>query len=209
MASVAAHLSFHMSFCCLAMRSSLMVELSATPYAKAYLVLHICGRFCYASCCIMALSQKLTQRLHEYIEMMPNTLYAHADCKGSGEVYPFCHWQTSTADCNKLSLEQQKVFISWASVCKSWTNAEVCGMRSRAEHAGSGNCYQNSVVAAIVICWWSSVECSFKLKLKLSLSHASAPAVSFFVWWYRAEDVAPDPKCSNVMLIKASAMDSP
>jgi len=33
--------------------------------------------------------------------------------------------------------------------------------------------------------------------------------VSFFVWWYRAEDVAPDPKCSNVMLIKASAMDSP
>ncbi len=59
---------FLIPFCCLAVRSSLMVELSgilSTPYATAHLV-HNFGGCCYDSYCIMALSQKLTQRqLHE------------------------------------------------------------------------------------------------------------------------------------------------
>jgi len=64
-------------------------------------------------------------------------------------VYPY--WQASTADCGELALEQQKAFISW-------TNAEVCGMSFRAEHAESGNCSQNSIVAASVMCWWNTVH---------------------------------------------------
>ena len=75
-------------FCYLAVRSSLMVELSgdlSTPYAKAHLV-HNCGTCCHDSCCIMALSHRLTQRLHDYIESSPNKMYAHADCNEFGEV---------------------------------------------------------------------------------------------------------------------------
>lgn len=45
--------------------------------------------------------------------------------------------------------------------------------------------------------------------MELSLSHATSPAVVFFVKWYRAELVGPDLKCSNVMLIKARAIFSP
>ena len=59
---------------------------------------------------------------------MPNTLYASADCKQSGDACLFCYLQAFNADGNKLSLQQQKAFISW-------TNAEFCGMSSRAEHA--------------------------------------------------------------------------
>jgi len=65
-----------------------MVELSgdlSILYAKAHLVHNCCG-CCYDSYCIMSLSQKLTQRLHEYTESSPNKMYAHADCQEFGEV---------------------------------------------------------------------------------------------------------------------------
>ncbi len=38
---------------------------------------------------------------------------------------------------------------------------------------------------------------------------ATSHAVFFFVRWCRAELVGPDPRCSNVMLIKASATVKP
>lgn len=66
---------------------------------------------------MMAPSEKLTQGLHENIESVPNTLYAHADCKETGKVYSY--WQASMTDCKKLSLKQQKAYISWAPVCKA------------------------------------------------------------------------------------------
>ena len=50
-------------------------------------------------------------------------------------------------------LEQQNVFIIWASHCTSLTNAEVCGMSCRAERVESGNCCQYSIVIANVIRW--------------------------------------------------------
>ena len=50
-------------------------------------------------------------------------------------------------------LEQQNVFLIWASHCTSLTNAEVCGMSCRAERVESGSCCQNSIVIAIVIHW--------------------------------------------------------
>ena len=84
-ASVAAFLTSYRMQVCHAVCSSLMVELSRI-HTKAHLVLHICGGFCYDSCCIMALSQKLTQRLHVYIESLPNKLYVHADCTELGDV---------------------------------------------------------------------------------------------------------------------------
>ena len=52
----------------------------STPYAKAHLI-HDCG-----SCCL-ALSHRLSQRLHDYMESSPNKMYAHADGK-DGEVSP-------------------------------------------------------------------------------------------------------------------------
>ena len=85
-------------------------------------------------------------------------------------------------------------------------------MSFRAERADSGKVYRSSDVAASMfgtsgtLCLQSGVIDKI---LELSLSHAAAPAVFFFVRWYRAELVGPDPKCSNVMLIKASATVSP
>ncbi len=35
---------------------------------------------------MMALSQKLTERLHEYRESLPNKMYAHADHKEFGDL---------------------------------------------------------------------------------------------------------------------------
>jgi len=66
----------------------------------------------------MALSQKLIRGCMSALKL-PNTLYASADCTESGNAYPFCYWQTFTADGNKLSMEQQKAFISCAAMCKA------------------------------------------------------------------------------------------
>ena len=65
MAHVADHLSFPYTFllpCCA-------------------ILVHNCG-----SCCIIALSHRLTQKLHEYIESSPNKMYAHAKCKEFDQV---------------------------------------------------------------------------------------------------------------------------
>ena len=96
-------------------------------------MLLICGRVYYDSCCIMALSQKLIRGCMSALKL-PNTLYASADCTESGNAYPFCYWQTLPADGNKLSMEQQKAFISCAAMCKAGP-MQVCGMSCRAEHA--------------------------------------------------------------------------
>ncbi len=85
-------------------------------------------------------------------------------------------------------------------------------MSFRAERADSGKVYQNSDVAASIIGTSGTLCLQYGVIekiLELSLSHAAAPAVFFFVRWYRAELVGPDPKCSNVMLIKASTTESP
>ena len=148
----------------------------------------------------MALSQKLTQKLRKYVVVLPNTLYAHADCKESGKILPFCHWQGSTAGCNKLSVEQQKVIISWASIYTSLTNAEVCVMSCRAEHMhacrvrqllSEQHCYcQCDLLVKQCPCSFQDTE----LNLELTLSHALASdAMYLCVRWYRAEDVAPGP----------------
>ena len=65
-----------------------MVKLSgivSNTYAEAHLVLLICGRFFYDSCCIMALSQKLIRGCMTALKL-PNTLFASADCKESGDI---------------------------------------------------------------------------------------------------------------------------
>ena len=88
MAHVADHLSFTCTFllpCCAFFPDGGAVRDLSTPNAKAHLVYN-CGSCFYDSCCIMALSQKLTQRLHEYIESSANKMYAHADRKEFGEV---------------------------------------------------------------------------------------------------------------------------
>ncbi len=85
-------------------------------------------------------------------------------------------------------------------------------MSFRAERAESGKVFQNSDVAAI-IAGMSGTLCLqygvIEKIMELSLFHAAGPAVFFFVRWYRAELVGPDPKCSNVMLIKPSTTESP
>ena len=130
----------------------------------------------------------------------------------SGKTRPIGHRQISISDCNKPFTDQQDAAISCASTCKSWSNAEVCGMDFRAEHADSGTVYQNSIVAASMIVISGTLclqhEVIEKI-LELSLSHAAAPAVLFVVRWYRAELVGRNPKCSNVMLMKASTTESP
>lgn len=45
-------------------------------------------------------------------------------------------------------------------------------------------------------------------ELEPSLTHAVAPAVSFFVMQYRAMNVTPDPKCSDAVLVKAAVTTS-
>ena len=85
-------------------------------------------------------------------------------------------------------------------------------MSFTAERAGSGKDYQSSDVAAGMIATSGTLFLQYGVTdkiLELSLSHAAAPAVFSFVRWHRAELVGPDPKCSNVMLNKASATVSP
>ncbi len=47
-----------------------------------------------------------------------------------------------------------------------------------------------------------------KQNIEPSLTHALAPAVSFFVVQCRAKDVTPDPKCSDAVLVTTATATS-